>query len=130
MKMKKEKKRKLLGFLLIISVLDFVSMVSHIIIFKSKHHEDRSTGLISSTVVVRLSTIAILSYFIIKNIKTYWHHYLSIIILLAVVIILSFYYFYRKEKNNGNYFIKFIILILQNYYFRLCMFVVKILTNE
>ena len=112
MKMKKEKNRKLLGFLLIISVLDFVSMVSHIIIFKSKYHKDRSTGLISSTVVVRLFAIAILSYFIIKNTKMNRHHYLSIIILLAVVIIINIFSFCLERKNNGHYLKRFIMLIL------------------
>ena len=112
MEMKKKKERKLLCFLIIICVLDFISQVCQITVFKSIYHRGRSGGLVSLTVVARLFAIAILSYFIIKNTKMNRHHYLSIIILIIVVIIINIFSCSTETDHNKDYFSKFLIMIL------------------
>ena len=99
-KKKSEKKRncKILCLLMLVCVLDFVYITCHSIMVKIGVYENTSGSLLLSSLLIRLSTIAVLSKLIIKNTKIYSHHFLSIIIIAIVTIAINVFS-YIKEKN-------------------------------
>ena len=82
---------KKIYLLIIVCVFNFFLVTVSQIVIKTKKYTDRTSGVISSTIVIRIFAMPILSKLIIKNTKMYKHNYLSIIIILTVVIIINIF---------------------------------------
>ena len=106
----KKNNRKKIFLLILVCILNFFSVTSDTVVKKTALSEGRTVCLISLTVVIRLFAIAILSHFIIKNMKLYKHHYLSIAIILIVIIVIHIISYFIS--NFDDYFPKLGLMIL------------------
>ena len=105
-KRKIEKKNKLIkiSLLILVCILDFLFVTTSEIVINTRNYSKLTSGVISSTIAIRIFAIGILSKLIIKNAKMYRHHYLSIIIIFIVVIIINIFSLSIIKENNKDYF--------------------------
>ena len=110
-KIEKKNTRKKIFLLILVSVLDFFYVTSIETVSETNLYYNRSIGVLSLTLVIRLFAIAILSKLIIENTKLYRHHNLSVMIILIVVIIINIYSVFFKN-DNIDYFQTLGLMIL------------------
>ena len=110
-KVEKKNTRKKIFLLILVSILDFFYVTSIETVSETNLYYNRSIGVLSLTLVIRLFVIAILSKLIIENTKLYRHHNLSVMIILIVVIIINIYSVFFK-KDNIDYFQTLGLMIL------------------
>ena len=89
-----------MSLLILVCVLDFLFVTTSEIVIYTEKYGRRTSGIISSTIVMRISAMIILSKLIIKNTKMYKHHCLSIKIILVVVIIIIIINKFLYKKIN------------------------------
>lgn len=111
------KKIKYIFLLLLIGILDFIAVNLNSIISFTKIYNEKTTGVISTSLTARLFIIILLSYFILSNEKLNKSHYFSIIIILIMVILINVQSFFIE--NNGNYFFIFLAMFIPEFIYSL-----------
>ena len=109
MEEKNKIKRSEIIIIFLIGLLDFISISCHFIISELDIIQHLSGALVVLAPFIRIISLAILSYCLIKTSKAYKHHYCSGITIGIIIFLFLFSSFFVENENAYSFFVKLFI---------------------